>query len=88
MKVKATKNGFYLHKRKPGDVFEFQGIPSEEWMAPVDKVATEAWKKLKYKIPEPKAKEESAAPAPAAASGEGGASGSGGPKSSGDADVI
>lgn len=43
MKVRATKFGFYLHKRRSGDVFDFEGIPSKTWMEPVDDAAFKAF---------------------------------------------
>lgn len=51
MKVQATQFGFYLKKRKEGDVFDFEGRPSLKWMAPVDDVAKKAFAKLGWKAP-------------------------------------
>jgi hypothetical protein len=50
MKVRAIKFGFYHHKREPGDVFEFEGKPSEIWMEPVDAAALEAFKTAGFKV--------------------------------------
>jgi hypothetical protein len=88
MKVRAIKFGFYHHKREPGDVFEFEGKPSELWMEPVDAAAREAFKKAGFKVaPKP------APPTPPSADGEAGSKdkapdpGTGG-GSTGDRNVI
>jgi hypothetical protein len=89
MKVRAIKFGFYHHKREPGDVFEFEGKPSEVWMEPVDDAARAAFKKAGFKFA------LKPAPLPANAGGKSSAAGStqdpgagaaGG--STGDANVI
>jgi len=51
MLVRATQFGFYKQKRKPGDVFEFDGNPSCVWMEPVDDDAREAWRAAGFKLP-------------------------------------
>ncbi len=53
MKVRAIKFGFYKQKRRIGDVFEFEGIPSGVWMEPVDEAARAAFKKAGLKVAEP-----------------------------------
>lgn len=53
MKVRATAFGFYRQKRRPGDVFDFEGKPSQKWMEPVDAAAIEAFKKAGFKVPAP-----------------------------------
>ena len=50
MRVRATAFGFYLHKRKLGDEFEFEGKPSGKWMEPVDAAALAAFKKAGIKL--------------------------------------
>ncbi len=50
MKVRATAFGEYRGKRKPGDVFEFEGKPSGKWMEPVDDAARAAFKKAGIKV--------------------------------------
>ncbi|MDA8120984.1 MAG: hypothetical protein M0Z38_00265 [Deltaproteobacteria bacterium] len=50
MRVRATAFGFYLHKRKLGDEFEFEGKPSGKWMEPVDAAALAAFKKAGIKV--------------------------------------
>jgi hypothetical protein len=53
MKVRAKKFGFHLQKRRVGEVFDFEGIPSGIWMEPVDEAARAAFKKAGLKVPEP-----------------------------------
>lgn len=89
MKVRAIKFGFYKQKRRIGDVFDYEGIPSGNWMEPVDEAAKAAFKKAGFKVPEP-------AKAPKAEAPKGGrgqtlseaAAAEGFVKSSGDKDVI
>jgi len=53
MKVRAIAFGEYLGKRKIGDVFEFEGKPSDKWMEPVDDAAREAFEKAGIKVAGP-----------------------------------
>jgi len=50
MKVRAIAFGFYRQKRRIGDVFDFEGKPSEKWMEPVDEAAKTAFKKAGLKV--------------------------------------
>jgi hypothetical protein len=85
----------YIDKQgilEPGVSFEYDGKPSEKWMAPVDDAAREAFKKAGFKFTPPPA------PPPEEPKGKGkpkgGAGGppkgtaAGGPKSTGDQDVL
>jgi len=88
MKVKAIKFGFYHHKREPGDVFEFEGKPSEVWMEPADDAAREAFKKAGFKVAPPATPPAKPEQAKGKVIGAARGTAAEGGKSTGDHDVI
>lgn len=49
MKVRATKLGFYIGRRRPGDVFEVPDDFKASWVEPVDEVKEQKVKSQKPK---------------------------------------